>query len=370
MTTLLLYGDTARHASMRHEVPLEIVDPFLFVEHEGQALVLTNQLEQARIAEVLPGAHVVLVDELGLHDLVADGMPRPDANLEVIVRALAQWGVEAALVAPDLPVAVADRVRAAGVELTVDRLTLDGRRRVKSDAELLGIRRAQRAAEAGMAVAERLIRGAEPVHGRLHRDGRELTAEMVRDAVRAACAALGAPAPPNIMVASALSGGGHDPGSGPLPADLPITVDLWPRDEDSSCWADMTRTFVRGEIGADVTAVAGVVRAALEAVRAAARPGIAGESCTPSRPRSSRTAASGRSARASAARRSRTASGSRSVTASGSTSTKPPASVSAATTPSSPATSSRSSPASSVSNASAASASRISCSSRRTAARR
>jgi Xaa-Pro aminopeptidase len=277
MTTLLLYGDTARHASMRHEVPLEIVDPFLFVEHEGQALVLTNQLEQARIAEVLPGAHVVLVDELGLHDLVADGMPRPDANLEVIVRALAQWGVEAALVAPDLPVAVADRVRAAGVELTVDRLTLDGRRRVKSDAELLGIRRAQRAAEAGMAVAERLIRGAEPVHGRLHRDGRELTAEMVRDAVRAACAALGAPAPPNIMVASALSGGGHDPGSGPLPADLPITVDLWPRDEDSSCWADMTRTFVRGEIGADVTAVAGVVRAALEAVRAAARPGIAGE---------------------------------------------------------------------------------------------
>jgi Xaa-Pro aminopeptidase len=277
MTTILLYGDTARHASMRHEVPLEIIDPFLFVEHDGQALILTNQLEQARIAEALPGAHVALADEFGLHDLVADGMPRPDANLEVVVRALAAWDVRAALVEPDLPVAVADRVRAAGVELTVDRPTLDGRRRVKSDAELLGIRRAQRAAEAGMAVAERLIRGAEPVHGRLHHDGRELTAEMVRDAVRGACAALGAPAPPSIMVASVLSGGGHDPGSGPLPADLPITVDLWPRDEGSGCWADMTRTFVRGEIGADVAAVAGVVRAALEAVRAAARPGITGE---------------------------------------------------------------------------------------------
>jgi Xaa-Pro aminopeptidase len=79
------------------------------------------------------------------------------------------------------------------------------------------------------------------------------------------------------MVVSALSGGGHDSGSGPLPADLPITVDLWPRDEASRCWADMTRTFVGGEIGTDVAAIAVIVREALEAVRAAARPGITGE---------------------------------------------------------------------------------------------
>ena len=60
----------------------------------------------------------------------------------------------------------------------------------------------------------------------------------MRAAIRAACAALGAPAPPGIMVVSALSGGGHDPGSGPLPADLPITIDLWPRDEESGGWAE------------------------------------------------------------------------------------------------------------------------------------
>ena len=35
---------------------------------------------------------------------------------------------------------------------------------------------------------------------------------------------VGAPAPADIMVVSALSGGGHDPGSGPLPADLPIVT--------------------------------------------------------------------------------------------------------------------------------------------------
>jgi Xaa-Pro aminopeptidase len=203
-------------------------------------------------------------------------MPRDEAELEVVVRALERWGVEDAVVAPDLPVALADRLREAGVRLTIDARTVEGRRRAKTPAELAGIERAQRAAEAGMAAGERLIRAATSEGGRLVHDGEELTAEAVRAAVRAACAAEGAPAPPDIMVVSANSGGGHDPGSGPLPAGLPITIDLWPRDEASGCWADMTRTFVAGEVSPEVAAVRDVARDALEAARAAARPGITG----------------------------------------------------------------------------------------------
>lgn len=274
MTTVLLYGDTVRHPAMRHEVPVGIGDPFLFVERDGEAFILTNQLERARIAAVVPRARLALTDELGLFDLVDSGLTRREAELEVVVRALAQWDVRAAAVPPDFPLALADRLRAEGMELTVDAPALDARRRVKTAAELAGIRRAQRAAEAGMAAAERLIREAQHGgDGYLHHDGEPLTAETVRDAIRAACAALDAPAPPDIMVVSALSAGGHDPGSGPLPADPPITIDVWPRDEASGCWADMARTFVNGKIGAEVASIAAVVREALEAARAGARPG-------------------------------------------------------------------------------------------------
>jgi Xaa-Pro aminopeptidase len=77
------------------------------------------------------------------------------------------------------------------------------------------------------------------------------------------------------MVVSALSGDGH-PGSGPLPVDLPIVVDLWPRDEKSGCWADMTRTFVAGVVTDEVAGLRDVVCEALEAARSAARPGITG----------------------------------------------------------------------------------------------
>ena len=35
MTTFLLYGDTIRYPAIRHEVALEIMDPFLFVARDG-----------------------------------------------------------------------------------------------------------------------------------------------------------------------------------------------------------------------------------------------------------------------------------------------------------------------------------------------
>jgi Xaa-Pro aminopeptidase len=276
MTTILLYGDTIRYPSVRHEIPLEIVDPLLVVAHDARKSVLTSSLETARVGAALPDAEVLTFDALGLFDLVDAGIQREEAILETVVRALRGWEIEAATVPPDLPVAVADRLRSEGIAITVDGRTVEARRRAKNQAELAGIRRAQRAAEAGMAAAEALIRGADIEGDRLHHDGAPLTAEQVRAAIRSACAANDAPAPPGIMVVSALSGGGHDPGSGPLPAGLPITVDLWPRDEQSGCWADMTRTFVAGEVTAEVAELRDVVGEALEAARAAARPGITG----------------------------------------------------------------------------------------------
>jgi Xaa-Pro aminopeptidase len=278
VATILLYGDTVRHPALRHEVPLEIVDPFLFVAREDRALVLTSTLEAGRISDALPGVEVLLVEDLGVFELMEDGMQPEDADIETVARAVERWGIREALVPRELPVAVADRLRAAGVRIEVDGSTVNGRRRVKNAAELEGIGRAQRAAEAGMAAAEALIRGADRAGGRLVAGAEPLTAEAVRAALRAACAAAGAPAPADVIVVSALSSGeGHDPGSGPLPADLPIVVDVWPRDEASGCWADMTRTFVAGDVTAEVTRLSDVVREALEAVRAAARPGVSGD---------------------------------------------------------------------------------------------
>ena len=88
MTTYLFHGDTVRHPAIRHEVGLEIMDPFLLVDRDGEQLVLTNALEAARLRAALPDAELLLIDELGYHDLIEGGLPPEAAIRELAVRAL------------------------------------------------------------------------------------------------------------------------------------------------------------------------------------------------------------------------------------------------------------------------------------------
>ncbi len=277
MADLLLYGDTERSAALRHEIPVAIGDPFLYAERDGHAHVAVSSLERERVAAARPDATLIDLDELGFYELLDSGLSRDELFLELTSRAARASGVRDAIVDFAFPLGVAERLRADGLTLTVDEASIAFRRRRKSEREMAGIRRAQRAAEAGMAAAAALLRSAVPVQGTLQVEGRPLLAENVRAALRAACAAAGAPASSDVIVASVHQGFGHEAGTGPLPAGLPIEIDLWPQDEESSCFADMTRTFlVGGPVPDEVARQERLVREALEAARAAARPGISG----------------------------------------------------------------------------------------------
>jgi Xaa-Pro aminopeptidase len=276
MTDFLFHGDTERSAAMRHELPVAIGDPFLLAVAGGRLHVMVSVIERSRVEAVAPDAVLHDMADLGFHKLLESGLRRHELELELASRAAAAIGIREAVADPELPVAVADRLRADGIVLRPDAEAIAARRRAKSPAELAGIRRAQAAAESGMSAAAALLRRAVPDGDRLAVGGEALTAESVRAVLRDACLRSGAPAPPDVIVASAWQGFGHEPGSGPLPAHLPIVVDVWPRDESSGCWADMTRTFVVGEVGDAVRALESLVRDALERVREAVRPGVTG----------------------------------------------------------------------------------------------
>jgi Xaa-Pro aminopeptidase len=276
MTDFLFHGDTERSAAMRHELPVSIGDPFLLGIVGGRMQVMASTLERTRIAAAAPDAVLHEMADLGFYELLETGMSYNELDLELTSRAAAAMGVGEAIVDPEMPVVVADRLRADGIVLHPDHEAIAARRRVKSAAELDGIRRAQAAAEAGMAAAAALLREAAPDGERLVLGGDVLTAEAVRAVLRDACQRHGAPAPPDVIVASVWQGFGHEAGAGPLPANLPIAIDLWPRDEQSGCWADMTRTFVVGEIGDATRALETLVREAIELARETVRPGVTG----------------------------------------------------------------------------------------------
>ena len=151
------------------------------------------------------GIEILDPSTLGGDALLASGISRHEFALEIALRACRELGVERAVVPPDFPVAFADHLRSAGLTLDVEPETFALRRRSKTEAQLAGIRRAQKAADAAMAVAAELIRELRP----------GLTSEEIRDAMTARCDELDCDLPGDVIVShGAQSADGHESGFG------------------------------------------------------------------------------------------------------------------------------------------------------------
>jgi Xaa-Pro aminopeptidase len=287
MPDVIICGDTIRYAELRHEVPLAVPDPFLYAETGGERHVVVSSLEIPRISTVDGGLTLHPFEEFGYDEFVTSGLERGEVFLQVMTRACQALGVERALVPSDFPVELADRVRAAGVVLDPDRHEFESRRRVKSPAELAGIRRAQAAANAGMRIAAEMLRQAEPSGEHVLLDGEPLTCERLKEAIRDVTGRLGASAGDELIVAHGPQTAiGHEMGSGPIAPGEPVVIDMWPRDAESACFADMTRTFVVGEVPEELRSYHELTRESLARAFEAVRPGVEGRelhriSCEP-----------------------------------------------------------------------------------------
>jgi len=274
---VLIYADTVRSAELRHEVPLGIGDPFLYVEHDGKRHLAVSSLEAPRLQGL--GFELHPLEEFGLDELRRSGKSWLEIDDELTLRAVSAIGVTKAIVPGTFPIMLADKLRAAGVELTPDHNFFGDRRRVKNATELAGIRRAQVAAEAGMAAACDLLRRAATNGGKaLKVDGEPLTSERIRIAISQAFVQNNASCEEFIVSHGAQSAIGHHMGDGPIEAGEPIVIDLWPRDNESACCADMTRTYVVGDIPDEVAEWHRLCKQALDRAFDDLRPGVTGKS--------------------------------------------------------------------------------------------
>ena len=134
---LLLYGAPDASPDLFHAIPEGIVDPFLYAEAGGRRAATVSVLD----ADKVRGHGIEILDpsSLGADELIAAGVDPDGAGRGD--RACGRRGRSAStarVVPPDFPLAVADHLRAGGIELLVDEELFVARRRAKTPAQLAG----------------------------------------------------------------------------------------------------------------------------------------------------------------------------------------------------------------------------------------
>jgi Xaa-Pro aminopeptidase len=277
LPNVIVYADSLKSPEMRHEVPVSVPDPFLYAEGDGARHVVASSFELDRIAAGAPELDVVPLEDFGVDELYAQGLSRDEIELEVILRAVRRFGIDEAAAPATFPLEVADHLRANGIQVVANRELFVARRRVKNETELAGISRALRAAEAAMTAARKLLRAAEPQNGHVVLEGEPLTCERLKLAVEQTFSEHGVFADEFIVSHGPQTAVGHDMGSGPIAPGEPVCLDLFPRDRESACYADMTRVFVVGEPTDELREYHRLCREALDRSVEAVKPGIEGK---------------------------------------------------------------------------------------------
>src|SRR5205814_2870023 len=98
MDAVLIHADTIRSATLRHEIPLAILDPFTYLEMDGRRVVVVSVLEADRVAEVAPDVEIIDPYALGMDQLIAKGLRWDEAEVELALLACRKFEVSRVVV--------------------------------------------------------------------------------------------------------------------------------------------------------------------------------------------------------------------------------------------------------------------------------
>ncbi|MHB8508668.1 MAG: M24 family metallopeptidase [Candidatus Dormibacteria bacterium] len=245
---VLLIGEPQVHPMIFYRSGFLAPDPVIYFEdHTGKGTLLVSRLEFGRATREARGATVRSFEDFNFTEIQKELPTIWDCYAEVAAGFLREIGVERVRCEPDLAVAIARGLEARDVVVDADRpLFLDQRRR-KQPHEVEAIQASQQAAEAAMARAQDLIHRAIPDNdGYLEVDGEVLTSRRLIAAIEGELLGRGYAAEGTIAAGGAGAADPHCSDSGPLRAEEPIIVDIFPSGKVSHYFGDITRTFHPG----------------------------------------------------------------------------------------------------------------------------
>jgi Xaa-Pro aminopeptidase len=251
-------------------------DPFVTLYDGAVHLLFARSLEYGRAQREARAETVERDVDYGYGDLVEKYGPQ-EARDRVLASFLDAHGVESVAAPPRFPLRTADGLREQGIEVTAeDSGVVTEIRATKTGEEVEHVREAQRANEAAMRRAEKLVADADVDDGQLVHDGDVLTSERVKEAIEVELLRHGCALDETIVACGADAADPHDRGSGPLEAGEPVIIDIFPQSKATKYHADMTRTFCAGTPDETVREWYDLTAEAKQAALETVEPGVTG----------------------------------------------------------------------------------------------
>ena len=278
--TLLVIGAPQHDAAAYHLSGFLAPDPVICLRAAGKKYLAVSALEYGRAEKEAPADELVSFEELDVIRLARELKSGERAFAAATANLLQKIGVDGSpvIVPSHFGVAYADELRARGFKIEPDGRLFADLRRVKTQEEISLIEEAQRALEEACAQAVGILEETEiSGEGTLRWRGENLTSELLRSEIDVELLRRGCAADEGTIAAGGPQAADpHERGSGSFKAGETIILDIFPRNQKSRYYADMTRTFVKGEPGAELEKMHDAVLEAQETALSMIRAGVNG----------------------------------------------------------------------------------------------
>jgi Xaa-Pro aminopeptidase len=242
---LLMVADSERDANMLHAVGMFVPDPFIFLRTRGRDYIVMSDLEIDRARKQAPHCCVLSLSRYQ-RKLSRQGATRP-GFAQVIPVLLRERGIRGVVVPQDFPYGLASDLQRSGIRVKARPGNFFPERELKSATEVKKISAALLMAEIGMAEGIQMLQRAKIAQGRrLLYHNVPVTSEKLRAVIDTAILQAGGLASHTIVAGGRQGCDPHEGGYGPLRADEPIILDIFPRSQSTGYFGDITRTVVRG----------------------------------------------------------------------------------------------------------------------------
>ena len=273
---ILIIADSERDSNMYYATGFPAPDPFVFIQKDNEKIMITNDLELDRAKSQSKADKVI---SLSQYERIAKKRGNSLAGfIEVVAAALREVDVTKLQVPANFSVEYADFLRKSGFKLEVKKEPFFDSREIKDEEEIGHIIKTLRNTEKAIDKAMDCIRKSNVKNGFLFSaSNRQITSESIRQIINVELMKKGCTARHTIVSCGEQSCEPHNVGNGPLRANEPIIFDVFPKDEHTGYYADISRTIVKGKAASPLKKMYKAVASAQELVFMSAGNGARGD---------------------------------------------------------------------------------------------